>query len=198
LVESLCYCLWSESTKKKVEETKKHEEQLMLHVTAQYFQTCSWREEFCRRMQKSVLRCQITFTIRYNTYPGQIMCVIGNVEPLGVWDLKKAKQMEYVGTSTSREDEPNWKLIVSVPVGLHRQFIKMEYKFVVVDDNLNAHRWETMTRRKDIFRGESVYYFRNYWNCEGYEYASGYRHQYWSRTNQQWKVNLCRAVASNA
>ena len=45
-------------------------------------------------------------------------------------------------------------------------------------------RWENTSRRKEIFRGESVYYFRNYWNRVGLEFSSGFRHQYWYDSDQ--------------
>lgn len=77
-------------------------------------------------MQQTVLRCQITFAIRYNTVPGQIMAVVGNVEALGAWDPKKARRMEYVHTLS--ENEPNWKLTLSLPVGLSRHSLRLEYK----------------------------------------------------------------------
>jgi hypothetical protein len=56
---------------------------------------------------------------------------------------------------------------------------------------------EGTSRRKEIFRGESVYYFRNYWNRMGFEFCSGYRHQYWE--NQRWSIdiNTCRKVTSS-
>src|SRR5690242_11653441 len=78
------------------------------------------------RMQQTVLRCQITFAIRYNTIPGQIIAVMGNVEALGGWDVRKAHRMEYV--CTPNETEPNWKLTLSIPVGLLRHSLRLEYK----------------------------------------------------------------------
>jgi len=150
----------------------------------------TWREEFFLRMQQTVLRCQITFAIRYNTVPGQIMAVLGNVEALGAWDPKMARRMDYVHTLS--ENEPNWKLTVSLPVGLARQSLRLEYKYVLVDDETRPLRWESTSRRREIFRGESVYYFRNYWNRMGFEFSSGFRHHYWE--NRVWSIDICRAL----
>jgi hypothetical protein len=147
-----------------------------------------WRPEFFKRLQRTVLRCQITFAIRYNTVPGQMVAIIGNAEALGAWDLKRARRMEYAQTPS--EDEPNWKLTISIPIGLTRRSVRLEYKYVLVDDNTNPLRWEGTSRRKEIFRGESVYYMRNYWNRVGFEFASGYRHQQWERAAANWRVDL--------
>jgi len=155
----------------------------------------SWREEFCKSMQKNVLRCQITLTIRYNTIPGQMVALSGNADALGGWDVKKGRKMEYIPDARG-EDEPNWKITLSIPIGMHMQFIRLEYKYVIVDDNMNAIRWETISRRKEIYRGESVYYFRNYWNRMGYEYTSGFRHHYWEQKN--WTVDLARKALIGA
>ena len=77
-------------------------------------------------MQQTVLRCQITFAIRYNTIPGQIVAVLGNVDTLGAWDVKKSRKMDYVNALS--DNEPNWKLTLSLPIGLSRQSVKLEYK----------------------------------------------------------------------
>jgi hypothetical protein len=117
-----------------------------------------------------------------------MVAIIGNAEALGAWDLKRARRMEYAHTHS--EDEPNWKLTISIPIGLTRRSVRLEYKYVLIDDNTSPLRWEGTSRCKEIFRGESVYYMRNYWNCVGYEFASGYRHQQWERAAASWRVDL--------
>lgn len=102
-------------------------------------------------MQQTVLRCQITFAIRYNTVPGQILAVMGNVEALGGWDVRRAHRMEYV--HTPNENEPNWKLTLSIPIGLLRQSIRLEYKVRALHScctrlHAQTHRHaDTQTRR---------------------------------------------------
>lgn len=65
-------------------------------------------------------------------------------------------------------------------------------QYVLVDDDMRPLRWENTSRRKEIFRGESVYYFRNYWNRVGFEFSSGFRHHYWE--NRTWSIDICRAL----
>lgn len=71
-------------------------------------------------------------------------------------------------------------------------------QYVLVNDEMTALRAEGTSRRKEIFRGESVYYFRNYWNRCGFEFCSGYRHQYWEA--HRWSIDLstCRKVVVNS
>ena len=83
---------------------KAQRKQEIVRTSSENLARITWREEFFQRyracfseashplrMQQTVLRCQITFAMRYNTVPGQIMALVGNVEALGAWDPKKAR-----------------------------------------------------------------------------------------------------------
>ena len=78
----------------------------------------------------------IIFKVKYETYLGQEVRLVGNIEELGSWDPSKALLLY-----TNKEKYPIWKSTTDIvcPVGM-----EIYYKYLVKEGN-NYH-WEVVSR----------------------------------------------------
>ncbi|KAK8853735.1 hypothetical protein M9Y10_016278 [Tritrichomonas musculus] len=77
----------------------------------------------------------IYFRTKYQTYPGQILFLIGDHPLLGSWNRTKAIRMSYC----SREDF-NWEVEIRISpsqLSTDCKVIKLEYKYIVISSNKN-------------------------------------------------------------
>ncbi|EFA79715.1 hypothetical protein PPL_07406 [Heterostelium album PN500] len=77
----------------------------------------------------------VTFSIIYNTQPGENLFVIGSHSHLGAWDISRAKRMTWNNGSI-------WDVKVGFPVDVF-----VQYKYFVYNEYTKTHRWEDIENR---------------------------------------------------
>lgn len=80
----------------------------------------------------------IRFAVHYGTRTHQNVVLVGASHVLGEWDVKRGLRLGHLGHG-------QWMLEVILP----RDFVadKMEYKYVLVDDQHNVTFWEAGPNR---------------------------------------------------
>jgi hypothetical protein len=79
------------------------------------------------------MACALSFRVKMCTQPGEIVCILGDVEPLGSWDVKKSHYL-----TTSEAMYPYWQSPESVEIKRHASVI---FKAAVIR-NGEIQRWE--------------------------------------------------------
>ena len=85
----------------------------------------------------------IIFKVKYETYLGQEVRLVGNIEELGSWDPKKSILM-----TTNKETYPYWISTQEItgPVGMG-----ILYKYLIYDHNLKKFIWENEDNQNRFF-----------------------------------------------
>ena len=91
-----------------------------------------------------------TFTIKFNTQPGENVYVVGNTPELGAWDVAKAKKMMWNCGNT-------WDIEIGFPEEAHCQ-----YKYFVQVEETKDIRWEKISNR-DVFVYEDGLVIEDKW-----------------------------------
>ncbi|KAN0018600.1 hypothetical protein ACTFIU_008528 [Dictyostelium citrinum] len=98
------------------------------------------------RCSSSSLLCgnNVTFTIVYNTQPGEILFITGSMNQLGEWDTSKAKRMTWnVGNL--------WDASVGFPESVY-----IQYKYFVYNEINKTYRWESIENRQLIVNNDEL------------------------------------------
>eukprot|EP01133_Synstelium_polycarpum_P007563 gene7563-8849_t len=95
--------------------------------------------------QKKMFRCSsssllmghnVTFTVNYNTQPGENLYIIGSHPHIGEWDHSKAKRMTWnIGNI--------WDVKIGFP-----QECYVQYKYFVMNEHQKTNRWEDIENRQ--------------------------------------------------
>lgn len=96
-------------------------------------------------------RCDTSFSIKFETKPGQNVCIMGSIPELGNWSTCKAKLRWTEGHI--------WKCTLLLP----QQFF--EYKYVVYSTNDNKMIWEGGKNRMCNLEGLTSITFYDIWEC---------------------------------
>ncbi|KAF2076055.1 hypothetical protein CYY_002619 [Polysphondylium violaceum] len=87
----------------------------------------------------------VTFTIVYNTQPGEILYLAGSHPQIG-WDVNKAKRMTWnVGNI--------WDIKVGFP---SVDGIYVQYKYFVYNEYSRSYRWENIENREIIINDDGM------------------------------------------
>eukprot|EP01111_Echinosteliopsis_oligospora_P010850 TRINITY_DN3443_c0_g1_i1.p1 TRINITY_DN3443_c0_g1~~TRINITY_DN3443_c0_g1_i1.p1 ORF type:complete len:122 (-),score=29.91 TRINITY_DN3443_c0_g1_i1:56-421(-) len=86
----------------------------------------------------------VTFTLQYNSAPGEVLYVIGNQPQLGQWDVSQAQRMTWNCGNM-------WDVDVGFPENLH-----LQYKYFVMRDDTREIRWETIKNRDLWIKSEET------------------------------------------
>uniref|UniRef100_A0A8C4QQK8 Glycerophosphocholine phosphodiesterase 1 n=1 Tax=Eptatretus burgeri TaxID=7764 RepID=A0A8C4QQK8_EPTBU len=84
--------------------------------------------------------CQVTFVVRANVEPGDLLGICGDAEPLGNWDPQKAVFLE----KDSLEEGEQWKVKVMLPAGQLIKFRFFSGRFLDEETHLCIiNQWES-------------------------------------------------------
>eukprot|EP00026_Physarum_polycephalum_P023809 Phypoly_transcript_29383.p1 GENE.Phypoly_transcript_29383~~Phypoly_transcript_29383.p1 ORF type:complete len:112 (+),score=18.43 Phypoly_transcript_29383:37-372(+) len=84
-----------------------------------------------------------TFTIKYNTQPGQNVFVVGSIPELGEWDISKAKKLSWNCGNT-------W----DINIGFDETNTHVEYKYFVQTEFCRDVNWEHLENRStEVYDG---------------------------------------------
>ncbi len=102
----------------------------------------------------------INFSIHYNTMPGRSVFVSGTSKELGEWNTLKALKMKYEGSSI-------WSAKLDVPATPS----KIEYKYVICNEDGTAPGWEACKNRIVSFSSDEfdVALLSDKWNTKNTE-----------------------------
>ncbi|EGC29362.1 hypothetical protein DICPUDRAFT_58838 [Dictyostelium purpureum] len=107
------------------------------------------------RCSSSSLLCgnNVTFTMVYNTQPGENVYIVGSHPQLGEWDPLKAKRMTW-----------NIGNIWDVNIGFATESCFVQYKYFVFNEHNKQYRWENIENRQAIINSDD--YFEDKWEVK--------------------------------
>mmetsp|Transcript_1092 Transcript_1092/g.2993 ORF Transcript_1092/g.2993 Transcript_1092/m.2993 type:complete len:152 (-) Transcript_1092:263-718(-) len=88
----------------------------------------AWEE--CVRREVAQASVEVAFRVRYDTFPGQELKLIGSTRRLGSWSIDKSIHMHWTSGNI-------WTVTLAFP----RRPLKVEYKYVV-SESPSRVRWE--------------------------------------------------------
>jgi len=95
-----------------------------------------------------------TFSVQFNTQPGENVYVVGNARELGEWDVSKAKKMTWNCGNT-------WDVEIGFP-----DIARLQYKYFVQVEEAKTIHWENISNR-DIVVKEDGSVIEDEWDEAG-------------------------------
>jgi len=99
-------------------------------------------------------KINVKFGIHYNTFPGEIIKIVGSDGRLGSWDIHRAPTLNY--------ENGYW----TTEISFGRSYLPVEYKYAVFSESSGSSMWESCGNRK-LEAGSEDFILRNdSWNSE--------------------------------
>ncbi|KYQ99658.1 hypothetical protein DLAC_03596 [Tieghemostelium lacteum] len=98
------------------------------------------------RASSSSLLCgnNVTFTICYNTQPGENVYIVGNHPQIGEWQFSRAKRMTWNNGNI-------WDINIGFP-----NDVLVQYKYFVHNEYTSSSRWENIENREILVDNDDM------------------------------------------